>query len=176
MTRRPWLLLTDYAVKYRISVSTLRRRIRSSQVPYRFELGKYFLPDEPPHSLSHDVEIRATAEIGAAGGSGGTAVPEATHQEMEKATQVAHGQLTDLAIERGPGEPLIESATRVVTDLKRTYSAILQDKETQIAHLRDEVADLKTLVQLLERENERLSTLVRESGMNPVQSSSLSGR
>ncbi len=41
-----WLTLTDYSSKYRISVSTLRRRIKKQQVPFNFIEGKYYLPDE----------------------------------------------------------------------------------------------------------------------------------
>src|SRR4051812_37315845 len=46
-----WLRLTDYASKYRISISTLRRRIKNGQLTYRFEDGKYFVPDEIPNFI-----------------------------------------------------------------------------------------------------------------------------
>lgn len=42
-----YLRLIDYAMKYGVSLSTLRRRIKSGQLPYRLERGKYFLPDTP---------------------------------------------------------------------------------------------------------------------------------
>lgn len=45
-----WLPLTDYSSKYKISVSTLRRRIKSDDIKYHFQDGKYFIFDEPVKS------------------------------------------------------------------------------------------------------------------------------
>ena len=42
-----WLPLTDYSSKYKISVSTLRRRIKTDEIKYHFQDGKYFIFDEP---------------------------------------------------------------------------------------------------------------------------------
>lgn len=42
-----WLPLTDYSSKYKISVSTLRRRIKTDDIKYHFQDGKYFIFDEP---------------------------------------------------------------------------------------------------------------------------------
>lgn len=53
-------------------------------------------------------------------------------------------------------EPIITAANRLLTELKRAYTQILQEKEEQILHLKEEVTDLKTLVRVLEAENERL--------------------
>ena len=44
----------------------------------------------------------------------------------------------------------------VLEELKKAYLASLQSKEEQIFQLKEEVADLKTLVRVLESENERL--------------------
>lgn len=46
-----WLSLTEYSHKYSVSLSTLRRRIKSNKIEFVFNHGKYFLPDCPqPHS------------------------------------------------------------------------------------------------------------------------------
>jgi hypothetical protein len=42
-----WLPLTEYSTKHKISVSTLRRRIKADDIRFRFEDGKYFIMDEP---------------------------------------------------------------------------------------------------------------------------------
>ncbi len=42
-----WIDLAQFATKYGISQSTLRRRIRANTIPYRLERGKYFLEDSP---------------------------------------------------------------------------------------------------------------------------------
>ena len=45
-----WLALTDYSSKYKISVSTLRRRIKADDIKHHFQDGKYFIFDEPVKS------------------------------------------------------------------------------------------------------------------------------
>lgn len=41
-----WILLNDYSNKHRVSVSTLRRRIKAQKIEYKLEEGKYFILDE----------------------------------------------------------------------------------------------------------------------------------
>lgn len=41
-----WLPLNDYANKHEVSVSTLRRHIKSNKIKYKLEEGKYFIIDE----------------------------------------------------------------------------------------------------------------------------------
>lgn len=40
-----WLPLVDYAVKKGVSLSTLRRQIKSNRVQHRLDKGKYFILD-----------------------------------------------------------------------------------------------------------------------------------
>jgi hypothetical protein len=42
-----WIDLAQFATKYGVSQSTLRRRIRANTINYRLERGKYFLDDSP---------------------------------------------------------------------------------------------------------------------------------
>ena len=42
-----WIDITEYAAKYRVSQSTLRRRIRGNSIAYRMDRGKYLLLDTP---------------------------------------------------------------------------------------------------------------------------------
>lgn len=44
----------------------------------------------------------------------------------------------------------------LLNEIKKAYSLILQEKEEQILQLKEEVADLKTLVRVLEDENSRI--------------------
>ncbi len=41
-----WLLLARYALKHRLSVSTVRRYIKKNKVTYRFLDHKYYIKDE----------------------------------------------------------------------------------------------------------------------------------
>lgn len=41
-----WLALNDYANKHQVSISTLRRRIKSNKIKYKLDDGKYFIEDD----------------------------------------------------------------------------------------------------------------------------------
>lgn len=58
-------------------------------------------------------------------------------------------------------EPILTAANRLLNELKKAYSQILQEKEEQIMQLKDEQADLKTLIRVLEGENQRLKNQMR---------------
>ena len=40
-----WLTLQDYSNKYKVSISTLRRRIKSRDLEYVFKKGRYLVQD-----------------------------------------------------------------------------------------------------------------------------------
>jgi len=42
-----WISLTEYSVKYQVSVSTLRRYIKENRVEFQKVKGKYFISDQP---------------------------------------------------------------------------------------------------------------------------------
>lgn len=42
-----WLNLVEYSSAYKVSLSTLRRRIRSGNIEYLKENGKYLVADNP---------------------------------------------------------------------------------------------------------------------------------
>jgi hypothetical protein len=48
-----WIPLMDYAIKNGVSLSTLRRHIKSNKIAYKLENGKYFLPDDEPTLMSN---------------------------------------------------------------------------------------------------------------------------
>lgn len=53
-------------------------------------------------------------------------------------------------------ESVVLSTNKLLTDLKKAYMQVLQDKEKEIQLLKQELADVKTLVKILEFENEKL--------------------
>lgn len=120
-----WLRLADYANKYQVSISTLRRRIKNGSVHYRFDDGKYLLRDTTP-----------------------SAGEKTEHSEQPETLE--HDQMRDIE------EPILTSANQLLTELKRAYMNVLHEKEEQIIQLKEEVSDLKTLVRVLEEDNERL--------------------
>lgn len=133
-----WLPLTEYSSKYKVSISTLRRRIKAEEIKYSFEDGKYLIWDGPLNT---------------------TKAPKDLIQERHRPSQGTHVSPSlenQILKEPKEDEPILTAANRLLTELKKAYTQILQEKEEQIIHLKDEVADLKTLVRVLESENIRL--------------------
>lgn len=126
MQNESWLRLADYANKYHISISTLRRRIKSGSVHFRLNEGKYLLRDTAPVAGAESAEY------------------------SEQPETLEHEEMKDIE------EPILTSANQLLTELKRAYMNILHEKEEQIIQLKEEVSDLKTLVRVLEEDNERL--------------------
>lgn len=140
-----WLSLTDYASKYRISVSTLRRRIKNGELEHRFDDGRYLILDRGIvlTSLAPEGETRTAA----------VAAPLAT-PVMTQATERQQERLD---------EPIFSSANRLLGELKRAYTNILQEKEEQLIQLKEEVSDLKTLVRVLEDDNDRMRRVLQNN-------------
>jgi hypothetical protein len=178
MNTEQWLLLTDYASKYRVSVSTLRRRIKHSQINFRFDAGKYYISDVSPRSAESEVAggnltfpgIRPFTVQAA------PIIQEAEdrlrqlreNQESKLTTHSADndqgrdpsGYSTPASVQHDNEEPIISTATRLLTELKRAYMNILHEKEEQMIQLKEEVSDLKTLVRVLESDNDRMRKIL----------------
>ncbi|MGE4132880.1 MAG: hypothetical protein AB7F86_14665 [Bdellovibrionales bacterium] len=123
-----WLSLIEYSNKYRVSLSTLRRRIKSGELEYRFTDGKYLIKDETSKPRPKPETVAPPTSVC----SQEVVEPKETQDQYWKTTQ------------------------SLLNEIKKAYSLILQEKEEQILQLKDEVADLKTLVRVLEDDNARL--------------------
>ncbi len=141
MVKSDWLPLTEYSSKYRVSVSTLRRRIKSEDIKYQFEDGRYLIFDQPPDGSSSPSPSSTKKNIAPS--------PTAVKPTLDLSS-------ADLHIPSE--ESVLEAANRLLTELKKAYSQILQEKEEQILQLKTEVTDLKTLVKVLEAENDRIKS------------------
>ncbi|MCB0393800.1 MAG: hypothetical protein KDD25_04545 [Bdellovibrionales bacterium] len=160
-----WIPLADYSTKYKISISTLRRRIRCNNIDFRMDNGKYFLSDEP---LSKNSRGRKPLE-------------ESNYsfvEDSEKSTPNSLNPIEIVAKAETPSPPSIEStntaiaeplaspsagvftaASALLEEIKKAYSLILHEKEEMILQLKEEISDLRTLARVLESENERLKKL-----------------
>lgn len=142
-----WLPITEYSSKYHVSISTLRRKIKAQDIKFTFEDGKYLIFDQPLKVHSGPPPNFRPSQVPARS-------PSLKSKESLELPQV-ESQLSKTVADQ---EPLLSAANRLLNELKKAYSQILLEKEEQILHLREEVSDLKTLVRVLEAENERLMT------------------
>lgn len=129
LTTQNWLDLNEYSAKYKISLSTLRRRIKFSEVENFFRDGKYWVPDQ---KIAKNARVRGRAE------------PQPT--EVLTKPEVKEQKNKEQNIE----------LSELIGELKSAYVSVLHEKENQITQLKEEITDLKTLVKILESENERL--------------------
>ncbi|MES2768448.1 MAG: hypothetical protein V4596_04815 [Bdellovibrionota bacterium] len=129
MEQENWLPLIEYSNKHQISISTLRRRIKDNSILFKLEDGKYFIVDD--------------------------SVEKATRgrKPIVMPNQFAQSSSTDWALDP---QPKTVQKNEILEELKKAYLASLQGKEEQIFQLKEEVSDLKTLVRVLEFDNERL--------------------
>jgi hypothetical protein len=148
------LSLTEYSSKYKVSISTLRRKIKSNDIRFRFEHGKYLIFDE---SVEREAKRPSQAKVHGryspppqSPSLNGVAERDYSSRSLDSEKEF----LNTTSAERSE-EPILTAANRLLTELKKAYTQILQEKEEQILHLREEVADLKTLVRVLESENSR---------------------
>jgi hypothetical protein len=117
-----WIPLIEYSNKHRVSMSTLRRRIKNHSIQFKLEEGKYFVIDDT----------------------------------IEKTTKGRKPIQFDAPAIPAPVLVPTTSSPVVLEELKRAYSTALHSKEEIIFQLKEEVADLKTLVRVLEEEVIRL--------------------
>ncbi len=158
-----YLPLTEYSSKHQVSVSTLRRRIKAEDIQYMFEDGRYLILDEPmsTHQRLHRPSPSQTSDDSLVGASSLPSEPIAEpinvgSQVVKPSLEYSRPQINTPPFQNQIEEPILAAANRLLTELKRAYTLILQEKEEQILNLKDEAADLKTLVRVLESENERL--------------------
>lgn len=132
----------EYSAKYRVSISTLRRRIKAGESEYQFVDGKYLLKDMSPPV--EQVEISTGSEV----------IAPPTKAKPQNQVPLASAEV-------GP------TVERLLGEIKKAYMQILQEKEEQILLLRSEVSDLKTLVGVLEEQNNHLKQKKQEPVLIP---------
>lgn len=181
-----YLPLTEYSTKYKVSISTLRRRIKADEIKYVFEEGKYMILDNGAalkggpeldsesrnvHRPSQKSEKTEAALVKPRKTSPAPSPKEPSADSaspFQKGSNAfakvgSFGQSAEVTTEwneefkqfdaRDRQEPILTAANRLLTELKKAYAQVLQEKEEQILLLREEVSDLKTLVRALDSEH-----------------------
>jgi hypothetical protein len=128
-----WLPLTEYAVKSGVSLSTIRRKIKSNSIPYRLEKGRYLI-------LFDDRKIL-----------------ESRTTPVRNTNEVSTSRTADFDDERA-AFPLVEKAVRLVS---QGFEHALREKDERIRllekrnlELDEQLNELRTLVRVLEEKYE----------------------
>lgn len=136
-----WISLIEYSNKYKVSISTLRRKIKADEAEYLFDEGKYYLKDiDPKLSLKKEKDKKIAKAV----------TPTPVVKAIEEIETPSLKELEAKKFE--PNDATFRTANRLLEELKKAYSFILQEKEDQILQLKGEIGDLKTLVRVLEDE------------------------
>lgn len=150
-----WLPLIDYSVKTGVSLSTIRRKIKSNSIQYRLEKGRYLIL----HSEANNKAAQQPMQ---------NPLQQPLHQPMTVSTDVDRWQdkplsrfnPSQVAAFDAPEEdekrimPLVDKAVNMVSD---AFEYALVQKEEQVRlleqrnrDLEDRVNELKLLVRVLE--------------------------
>jgi hypothetical protein len=130
MATQNWIPLIEYSSRYNISLSTLRRRIKTHSILFKLENGKYFILDDSSQ-LAPTVAPTSESKI--------------NENPIESPAFVLPDKME---------ASVLASANRLVEELKAAYAKILQEKEVQIGLLKEQILDLNMLVNLLEKQSE----------------------
>lgn len=139
-----WLSVVDYAVMKKVSVSTLRRRIKSKSIEAKIDNGKYLIRISPEESINN---VNFKSENGFEPLKGQDQNNEEQEEYRENSTSVH-----DLVLE-----------------LKSAYSQVFAEKEVMITQLKSEIEILKRINHFLEQQimNSPSSPLPSPSSVNP---------
>jgi hypothetical protein len=149
-----YLGLTEYSSKHKVSVSTLRRRIRAEELKYVFEDGKYLILDDlaETHASEHRPSpVSEKKKVGSAkvASVSAVALQKSALPKLEEIAKTLPVVVESARLNQEQ-ETALASANKLLAELKRAYTQILQEKEEQILHLNEEISDLKTLVRVFE--------------------------
>ena len=151
-------------------MSTLRRRIKKEDIEYKFEDGKYYLLDVPlaPQQKMREPQTQSPSPAAAApppqpsGRRDSDSAQKSALTKCQEDDKLVSPPRTEIptAEATAVGENMTQ---QLLDEIKRAYALVLQEKEEQMLQVKEEIADLRTLVRVLEEENDRLKKSLEES-------------
>ena len=118
-----WLPITEYAVKNRVSVSTIRRKIKNKELQHKLENGKYFVMDESHSSDTHT----------------GTNRTKNIYNSVDEVLEFA--------------ERSIQEITKLNQEIINEKDVTLNIQKKKIQDLEEELSELKMLINVLEKKH-----------------------
>ena len=125
-----WLPITEYSLRRGISVSTIRRKIKSKSIKHKIENGKYFIMDDNSEDIINESSFCInTLNTGISNKTCFTNI-----EDLINFAQHSIDAVTEL--------------NRGIIDEK---DKIIKVQENTINHLREQISELKMLVEVLEK-------------------------
>ena len=144
-----WLSLIEYSATYRVSLSTLRRRIKAGEVEFKLIEGKYLIKND-----------RLQVQVSQSGSETIAPPPQVSSQNQivtsPRSAPAETAQVPSAAPAPIEPEQYWKATQALLAELKKAFAHTLASKDEQIRHLKDEVSNLKMLVEVLEDETRRL--------------------
>ncbi len=137
MARSGWITLAEYSSKFKVSVSTLRRKIKANTAEVLFEDGKYWLRDL---DLQNHTPLKVIDP---------DPKKDAASPQKLSSKKIGPGNLTRLKGDMS-SQNIFNVVEKMMDELKRAYIKVLEEKEEQVLIYKSEIADLKTLIRVLE--------------------------
>ena len=130
-----WLALSEYSSKHKMSISTLRRRIKANQIPFQLRGGKYYiknsLPTEHPQTSGPEKPLEATAHRPSKSNA------LRTFSEPEDSPSISHLHL-------------LKETRKMLSRVEQINTKSLAEKDKQILALQLKISNLQTLIKALE--------------------------
>ncbi len=118
-----WLPITEYAVKNRVSISTIRRKIKNNELQNKLENGKYLILDE---GLDYNLSKEANRL-------------KNTYNSVDEVLEFA--------------ERSIQEITKLNQEIIKEKDSTINIQNKKIHDLEEELAELKMLINVLEKKH-----------------------
>lgn len=160
-----YLSLVEYSNKYKVSVSTLRRKIRTKQLPYNIKFGKYFLKDQN----LEDSKIIKTNQ----------SKKDNYILNQNKITQEEKSVQKQINVKDIPSYKPINSSYSYtskevsflsqqvsfldqIKEMQKDFFKQIEKKEEKLAEQKDKISELNIFINLLKTENKELKSLLHQ--------------
>jgi hypothetical protein len=88
-----WVPLVEFSVQKGISLSTLRRYIKSNKIPWKLLEGRYLVMDDGTFTAPRNQEIRSPTAPAA---EAPVSDPDSRYRELQSSLHAAHEEIAEL--------------------------------------------------------------------------------